>query len=322
MERNSEETIAIDNTSFEDTFESLVATAGTSTAPAAPVLKKGITEADAALTAAVESGDKEKIEKAASEAFGTRQWADQTINIISGCKVGCLGCFAAEIAYRYKRVAAGEWTKEKLNERALDAKVPSGHKLTMFPSAHNISPEFLEPCEKKIQQILDSGSDILIVIKPWRVVVESICARFDLYKERIIFRFTIGSNDNEVLKFWEPGGPSFEERLDCLKYAYDHGFETSVSCEPCWGGDVDGLIATLKPYTTDSIWIGKMNMGKARMKVNGYWNAETEAKYNELMAWYSDENIIALYNRHKKDPIIRWKESIAKVVGKRGDCKD
>ena len=256
------------------------------------------------------------------KAYGTRQWADQTINIIRGCNCGCLGCFAAARAHRFKEVELGKWPTEVLNERAFNAKVPKGHKLTMFPSTHNISPEFLEPCAEKIQQILDSGSDVLIVLKPWESVVTALCARFDSFKDRIIYRFTIGSLDNNVLKFWEPGAPSYEERLRCLQYAFEHGFETSVSCEPCWGGDVDRLISELRPYVTDSIWIGKMNKGRSRMKFNGYWNPETAAEYNKLMDWYSDENMIALYNRYKEDPIIRWKESIAKVVGIKGDCKD
>ena len=284
---------------------------------------KVVTAADEALTTAVASGDQEKIKEAASRAFGTHQWADQTVNCIRGCKCDCLGCFAADRAYRFKEKAPGQWKCEVLNERAYNAKVPKGHKLTMFPSTHNISPEFLGPCEDKIQQILDSGSDILIVLKPWLEVVESICTKFKAEKDRIIFRFTIGSTDNDVLKFWEPGAPSFEERMACLQYAFEHGFETSVSCEPWWGGDIDSLISELRPFVTDSIWIGKMNRGKARMKNNGHWNPQTEAKYNELMSiWYADANIMAIYDRYKDDSLIRWKESIAKVVGAVSDCKD
>lgn len=285
-------------------------------------MDKVINAADAALASAIKSGDKTQIKEAARKAYGTRQWADQTINIIRGCNCGCLGCFAAARAHRFKEVELGKWPTEVLNERAFNAKVPKGHKLTMFPSTHNISPEFLEPCAEKIQQILDTGSDVLIVLKPWESVVTALCARFDSFKDRIIYRFTIGSLDNNVLKFWEPGAPSYEERLRCLQYAFEHGFETSVSCEPCWGGDVDRLISELRPYVTDSIWIGKMNKGRSRMKFNGYWNPETAAEYNKLMDWYSDANMIALYNRYKDDPIIRWKESIAKVVGIKGDCKD
>ena len=283
--------------------------------------QKAISKADAELTAAIESGDEGKIKDAAQKAFGTHQWADQTINIIRGCACDCLGCYAASRANRFKEVAPGQWPVESLNERAFNAKVPKGKKLTMFPSTHNISPEFLEPCETKIRQILDSGSDILIVLKPWLKVVTSTCERFEKDKEHIIFRFTIGSTDNAVLKFWEPGAPTYEERLACLQYAFEQGFETSVSCEPWWGGDIDHLIAELRGYVTDSIWVGKMNQGKARIKVNGHWAPEVEAKYDELMACYSDDNIRAIYERYKDDPLIRWKESIAKVIGIKGDCK-
>ena len=267
--------------------------------------RAAVTAADEALTAAVASGDQEKIKEAASKAFGTHQWADQTINIIKGCECGCKECYANADAYRHKYVAPGQWTTEVLNERKLNERVPKGHKLTMFPSTHNISLEFLVPCEEKIQQILDSGSDVLIVLKPRLKVVKSICTRFEAVKERIIYRFTIGSTDNAVLKFWEPGAPSFEERIACLKFAYEHGFETSVSVEPWWGGDIDRLISELRQYTSNSIWIGKVNLGKTRLKINGHWNPETEVKYNELMAEYADENIMAIYNRYKDDPLIR-----------------
>ena len=152
-------------------------------------------------------------------------------------------------------------------------------------------------------------------------MVTSICTRFDAEKDRVTFRLTIGSTDNEVLKFWEPGAPSYEERKACLQYAFEHGYGTGISVEPWWGGDIDSLISELRPFVTDSIWIGKMNRGKARMKNNGHWNPQTEAKYNELMTvWYADSNIKAIYDRYKDDPLISWKESIAKVVGVQSDC--
>jgi len=76
----------------------------------------------------------------------------------------------------------------------------------------------------------------------------------------------------------------------------------------------------LYPKVTDSIWVGTMNQGRARIKVNGHWTPEVEAKYNELMGWYSEENIRTLYERYRDDSLIRWKESIAKVVGVKSDC--
>ena len=54
-------------------------------------MNKVVTAADAALASAIESGDKNRIDEAARKAFGTRQWADQTINIARGCEIDCLG---------------------------------------------------------------------------------------------------------------------------------------------------------------------------------------------------------------------------------------
>lgn len=280
-----------------------------------------MTAADAALVSAIKTGNEESIQKAAQEAFGTRQWAERTINIIRGCECGCLYCFAAARAYRFHEKEPGQWTQEVLNERQFSEKVPQKARLTMFPSSHNIGPnKHLPECEQKIKEILDTGSQILIVLKPWQSVVESICTKFEAYKSQIIFRFTIGSADNATLKFWEPGAPSYDERLDALRFAFNHGFSTSISCEPFLDNNVDQVIADTRAFVTDSIWVGTMNQGRARIKVNGHWNAETEDKYNELMGWYAEDNIRALYARHKEDPLIRWKESIAKVVGVKSDC--
>jgi len=277
--------------------------------------------ADAALASAIETGDEAKIKKAAQDAFGTHQWADQTINILRGCECGCLYCFASARAYRFHEKEPGQWTVEILNENQFNKKVPRKATLTMFPSTHNISPnEHLPECEQKIQEILDTGSQILIVLKPWQSVVESICTKFEAYKSQIIFRFTIGSADNATLKFWEPGAPSYDERLEALRYAFTSGFSTSISCEPFLDNNIDQVIADTRAFVTDSIWVGTMNQGRARIKVNGHWTPEVEAKYNELMGWYAEDSIRDLYERFKDDPLIRWKESIAKVVGVKSDC--
>ena len=42
----------------------------------------------------------------------------------------------------------------------------------------------------------------------------------------------MGLMDDELRAFWEPGAPSFNERLAGLRYTYEAGFETSVSAKP------------------------------------------------------------------------------------------
>ena len=73
-------------------------------------------------------------------------------------------------------------------------------------------------------------------------------------------RFTIGAMDDDVLRYWESGAPSFAERLAALKHAHGQGFRTSVSAEPML--DVPHaveLYEAVVPFVTDTIWFGKMN---------------------------------------------------------------
>jgi len=145
--------------------------------------------------------------------------------------------------------------------------------------------------------------------------IRAICECFPNYKESILFRFTIGSADSETLRFWEPNAPDFPERLDCLRIAHECGFQTSISGEPMLDDDMEQLVELVTPFITDSIWIGKANRLRATLKINGVMDADTLEKANQLLEWQSDDNILALYDRLKDNPQIKWKESIKKVVG-------
>ena len=135
------------------------------------------------------------------------------------------------------------------------------------------------------------------------------------FREQIMFRFTIGSCNNDVLRFWDQNAPGFEERLASLSYAFGAGFKTSVSCEPLLDNQADGLISMLYPYVNDAIWIGKANKLTSRLKINGHDDPETIRKAEALIESQSDDYIMDLYERHKSDTRIKWKDSVKKVVG-------
>jgi len=78
---------------------------------------------------------------------------------------------------------------------------------------------------------------------------------------------------------------------------------------------MEQLVELVTPFITDSIWIGKANRLRATLKINGVMDADTLEKANQLLEWQSDDNILALYDRLKDNPQIKWKESIKKVVG-------
>lgn len=248
------------------------------------------------------------------QVFGTYEWAVENANFISGCAHNCKYCYSKEMAIRFKRKTSKNWEKEEINAAQLIKKVKKVDGLIMYPSSHDITPINLRYSITFLQKLLESGNRVLIVSKPHMIVIEEICDTFSKFKEHILFRFTIGSNNSNVLKFWEPNAPSYEERLNCLKYAHEKGFSTSISCEPMLDSNIEQLVLELDPYVTDSIWIGKVNFLLRRLKMNGITDIENITKANELISSQSDSKIKTLYNNLSSNQKIKWKESIKKIV--------
>jgi DNA repair photolyase len=184
-----------------------------------------------------------------------------------------------------------------------------------YPSTHDITPKHLTEHIQVIRNIVSSNNKVLIVTKPHISCIQRICEEFQNFKEQILFRFTIGSTDSEILKFWETQAPSFEERFEALKYAYNLGFKTSISCEPMLDDNTGFLIETVKDYVTDTIWVGKANKLKDRLKRNGYTDAETLERAEDLIGMQSDLKIKELYLKYKDFEMVEWKDSVKKVVG-------
>jgi len=246
--------------------------------------------------------------------FGTYEWAVKNINIVSGCSHNCKYCYSKEMAIRFKRKTPESWKieEELKTDRKLKIGKVSGR--VMFPSSHDITPQNLILSLKTIKKILEHDNDILIVSKPHLDCISRLCNEFQEYKKNILFRFSIGSSNNTVLKSWELDAPLFEERIECLKLAFEQGYKTSISCEPMLDNNISDVIDRVTPYVTDSIWIGKMNFLLRRLKMNGYDDNETLKKANELLNWQRDSEIIRLYTEYKNHPKVKWKESIKKVV--------
>lgn len=248
------------------------------------------------------------------QAFGTKEWATSNANFINGCSNECKYCYAKEMAVRFKRKTPNNWAIEKVKSHKLNKKFNKRNGTIMFPSTHDITPENLQYSIQFLENLLRKDNDVLIVTKPHLEVIKTICEKFKEKKDNILFRFTISSSDNNVLKFWEVSAPSYEERIAALRYAYNEGFKTSVSCEPILDIQIDKLILSLLPYVTDSIWIGKANYLLSRLKRNGFNDDETIQKAKEIIANQSDEWVQNIYNTHKDNPKIEWKESIKKIV--------
>ena len=246
---------------------------------------------------------------------GTQEWAATNVNIQDGCEHDCRYCYAKTMAIRFKRATAASWGKPRLRQHDLDRGFTRRSGRIMFPTAHDITDRNIGECLTVLGRMLAAGNDLLIVSKPRLSCVKRLCEELAQYRAQIVFRFSIGSTDDSVLSYWEPGAPSFKVRLACLQYAYASDFETSVSGEPMLDDNPDALIAAVRPYVSDSIWLGKINRLRQILPFNCPRNAEAVRRGEALMAIQTDAAIRALYARHRRDPLVKWKDSIKAVVG-------
>lgn len=205
------------------------------------------------------------------------------------------------------------WSQMVVNWNAVNRKQKKYNGIVMFPSGHDITPSVLSPCLSTISHIIEAGNRILIVSKPHVECVKAICREFEDSRKQILFRFTIGADDDNVLGYWEANAPVFLERLESLNYAWSSGFATSVSIEPMLDRpNIVRLVKLLSLFVTDSIWIGKMNQISKRVKVV---TEEDRQQVEKIIRGQTNAEIKAVYEELKCRPEIRWKESIKQVVG-------
>ena len=96
-----------------------------------------------------------------------------------------------------------------------------------------------------------------------------------------------------------------------MKIAYANKFKTSISIEPFLDFDPNPLVEILRPFVSESIWIGRMNYID-RKNLSG----EELIHYIRIRKNYAMKNVLSIYDYFKDDPIIRWKDSIKKMLAK------
>lgn len=257
--------------------------------------------------------------KTARKAKGTREWSDVSYNICRGCEHGCLYCYAKSQRARFDDDVwlPGHWEHQRLRPGAKLGTDVVAAGVVMFPTTHDITPEFLPEAVTTIRNLLNGKNRVLVVSKPHLSVVKALCREFAGQKADILFRFTIGALDQGHCAYWEPGAPAPAERIRALRWAHAQGFATSVSVEPM----LDSVDATIKlvdeltPHVTDTIWIGKMQ------RIPVMLNAQVPgfvAARDLVRARQTDAEILRLVEQLDGNPKVRWKDSIKAVLIKAG----
>ena len=248
---------------------------------------------------------------------GVREWADATMNVCLGCQHACLYCFAQEIASRFKRKTAGDWQHEELTEQANIISYPAHKGVVMFPTTHDITPLTVDAYIRVAKKILEAGNQLLLVSKPHLDCMTKVLNALRPWRDQMLCRFTIGTLDEKVARAWEPGAPSPKERVKVLKLAHRRGFRTSVAMEPLLGGATTAIkgMDAMEPYVTDTIWIGKMNRIRNRVKIT---TPEIEAMVAAIEIAQADDNIIMIWEMLDREPKVQWSNSIKKVLARHG----
>jgi len=241
---------------------------------------------------------------------GTREWADHNVNCFYGCANDCRYCYAKMMAKRYGRTDEASWKKMRINSQAVERHYPRYKGRVMFPTSHDIIdlPEVTEPCFKVLRKLVEAGNNVLVTTKPDFNVTQRLVDEFSDYKDLIQFRFTISSNNDDLLSFWEPNAPPYNVRLESLRLAYEKGFKTSVSIEPFLDHDPLPLIHELMPYVTESVWIGPMNYIPRNNIPLKYRD-----RYNSIRENYTKANIRSIMERLRDYPKIRFKDSMIRL---------
>lgn len=246
---------------------------------------------------------------------GTKEWAEFNLNIQRGCERNCRYCYAKYYAvHRFKSCTLEQWKHPVIDQTKVDKNYRRRKGVIMFPSTHDITAYNFIQCVDVLQKLLKAGNKVLIVSKPDFVFISTICDLLCKYKEQIIFRFTIGSMNDDVLSFWEPNAPNFEERFKTLQYAYDMGYQTSVACEPFLDSQIDELYHCCREYITDSFWIGSLRGLKSRVDFTDVTHEQFLRYVVPLDILISEYEIKRMYRRLCGGKFIRWKDSIREIV--------
>lgn len=281
--------------------------------------------------------------------FGTEQWSDESFNLMdihTLCSNVCLYCYIGGIYNHYGRVqlkdivdsfekdgiqiVSDECTirgRDRTKRRAAFKIDPEKaattwgtqgrRKLFMSPTAHDTFPENVDTLIVAWKRLLDAGHHLIIVSKPLLPCIEKITDELAGYENRVLFRFTITSNDQAILDSWELFAPPFEERVECLKLAKERGFTVSVSMEPFLSDPIE-TVKAVREHVNGEIWIGMMNGFPSEKVIGKQFSGTLKAEIERVRGLYSFENIERIVDALRGDPSIQFKESFIKAyLGRR-----
>lgn len=220
------------------------------------------------------------------------------------CKNACTYCYVgpmfARIGRQCQRVDIEDPmpTDPKLVSQSWTrVKDPDKREMIIFPSSSDIFVENARDYVSVCKKIIDAGHEVSFVSKPtiesMTAIVSELEPLGEPYKSKMVIFVTITTNDDRVLRVFEPYSSLYQERVEVIKFLVERGFDVNIMMEPYLSDPI--LIAEeLKPIIGNGIIvIGGMN-NTSRIKF-----VDDEIKNQELHRYldylYQPDNIKKLY---------------------------
>lgn len=264
------------------------------------------------------------MEEQANIKFGFDQWGKKRSRegIYFGCWNNCRYCGVAVTQCDWlNRRNREDWNLMTLRKKEYNKRINKRTERSIFPTSHDIFWFNKRICLNFLKKLINPKrlvfNDVLIVTKPRYDVIKYLCEKFeemehfDKIKKAIQFRFTITTQNENLIKFWEGNSPLFPERKKALKYTIDNEWENSIVIEPYLDPieQLIKLVDVLQPHTTGRIWVGHMN----RIKRKGLLEEE-EPYYRDIRRNCSHRQLTHIIRLLKDYPKIRYKGSIVKKI--------
>lgn len=187
---------------------------------------------------------------------------DYCINPFTGCQIGCVYCYARLFMRRYSGHSEpwGKFVDVKVNASEILRKQLKKAKVGTIWISSVCDP--YQPLEAKfeitrscLKELVDKQFPINIQTKS-NLVLRDVHLLQDF--KTIEVGLTITTDDEQFAKYFEPGAPSINKRIDALAKLHAAGIQTYAFIGPLLPGNPSRLIARLEGKV-DRILIDRMN---------------------------------------------------------------
>ncbi len=182
---------------------------------------------------------------------------EYTANLYRGCTHGCVYCYAPSLIHDERRW--GAYVDAKVNApEVLDRELRRAKKQVIFISSASDPYQPVEARYKitrKVLKVLLKYDFPLLLLTRSPLILRDIDLLTQFKWLRVGFSITTVST-----KFYEPGVPSLEKRLEALKKLHDHGITTWVSMAPIVPQlmleNMDALFQKIKHARVSTVTLG------------------------------------------------------------------